>query len=196
MATEIWKDIDGYEGIYQVSNLGNVKSLERIIHRISRWGTPSPFIVREKLIKPVNRNGYLYYNLSKNGVCTRMSAHRLVAKAFIPNPDNLPQINHKDETTDNNCVDNLEWCDAKYNINYGNRTLHHSISLKNGGKVRRGNNGRAKKVMCDNIIYDCITDCAEQYGVNAATLSGYLTGCDPMPPRWRALGLSYYEEVN
>ena len=104
---EIFKDIVGYEGLYQVSNLGSVKSLN-----YNRTG-------REGLLSPgVNTRGYLIVNLCKNGEQKPFKVHRLVAQAFIPNPLNYPQINHKDENKTNNSVDNLEWCDCQYNIDY------------------------------------------------------------------------------
>lgn len=75
---------------------------------------------RNKFLKPIkNRYGYLGIFLYKHGKQVHKFIHRLVAQAFLPNPNNLPQVNHKDENPTNNCVENLEWCDAKYNINYG-----------------------------------------------------------------------------
>ena len=104
---EIWKDIEGYEGKYQVSNLGRVKSI--------RYG-------KEKILSPsISNQGYIQVNLCKNGKQKWCLIHRLVALAFIPNPNNLPQINHRDEDKTNNKVENLEWCDHKYNNNYGTR---------------------------------------------------------------------------
>ena len=104
---EIWKDIKGYEGKYQVSNYGNVKSLN--YHRTGK----------ERLLKPtLQKKGYLYVSLCKP--LKKFKIHRLVAETFIPNPDNLPQVNHKDEDKTNNYVGNLEWCSLLYNINYGN----------------------------------------------------------------------------
>ena len=104
---EIWKDIVGYEGMYQVSNLGRVKSFKQ---------------GKERIMKPVyDTYGYLQVMLSKNGNCKNFMVHRLVSQAFIPNPDNLPEINHCDEDKTNNSVENLEWCDRKYNHNYGTR---------------------------------------------------------------------------
>ena len=106
---EEWRTIEGYEGKYQVSNLGKVKSLK------DRYGNP-----REKILhQGKNSNGYLLVVLYKEGKLKHYLVHRLVANAFIPNPNNYPYVNHKDENPSNNCVDNLEWCDAKYNINYG-----------------------------------------------------------------------------
>ena len=105
---EVWKDIVGYEGLYQVSDWGNVRSLN-----YNHTG-------KTRLLKPAkDSRGYLYVCLSKGGKQKFMSVHRLVAKAFIPNPLNLPVINHRDENPANNVVDNLEWCTQKYNVNYG-----------------------------------------------------------------------------
>lgn len=114
--TEIWKDIVGYEGLYQVSNLGNVKRLK------GYKGRGKGYIVEEHLIQPsINSRGYQNVILCKNGKTKTFAMHRLVAIAFLDNSDNLPQVNHKDEDKTNNCVDNLEWCDSKYNNNYGTR---------------------------------------------------------------------------
>ena len=100
---EIWKPIKGYED-YQVSNLGRIKSLKN---------------GKEKIMTPgVLRKGYLGINLCKNGIQKPFKIHRLIAETFLDNPDNLPQVNHKDENKQNNRVDNLEWCDNTYNIRY------------------------------------------------------------------------------
>lgn len=115
---EIWKDIEGYEGKYQVSNYGNVKSLNYY-----RTG-------KERLLKPILKpTGYLCVGLCKP--LKMYLIHRLVAKAFIHNPDNLPQVNHKDENQTNNHVDNLEWCTQLYNLNYGTRNKRARESLLN-----------------------------------------------------------------
>ena len=108
---EVWRDIQGYEGKYQVSSLGRVKSLK------DNNGN-----YREKIMKfGKNIYGYLLVNLHKNGKMKTFSVHRLVATAFLENPNNLPQVNHKDEDKTNNVVGNLEWCTQKYNLNYGSR---------------------------------------------------------------------------
>lgn len=109
---EKWKDILGYEGLYQISNLGRVKSLERT-DSLNR-------IVEEKILKPrKDKGGYLMVNLSKDGKLKTFKVHRLVALHFLPNPNNYTEVNHIDENKENNAVSNLEWCDRKYNINYG-----------------------------------------------------------------------------
>ena len=117
---EIWVDIEGYEGIYQVSNLGRVKSLERSVRNNINGGER---IVKERILKLwSDKGGYLLITLcDKNRVKHKERVHRLVAKAFIPNPDNLPQVNHKDECKTNNCVYNLEWCTNEYNQFYGTK---------------------------------------------------------------------------
>ena len=105
---EIWKDIKGYEGHYQVSNWGRGKSL--------KWN-------KEKILQPlIQSNGYYYIGLVKNNKRINYKIHRLVAEAFLPNPNNYKEVNHKDENKANNVVTNLEWCDRKYNQNYGTRT--------------------------------------------------------------------------
>lgn len=104
---EKWKAIAGYEG-YAVSNLGRVKSLK---------------YDKEKILKPYkHRDGYLFVYLYRNGKRKMFYVHRLVASAFIQNPEGFEQVNHKDENKTNNCVDNLEFCNAKYNNNYGTHT--------------------------------------------------------------------------
>lgn len=104
---EVWKDIEGYEGRYQVSNLGNIKSL--------RYG--GRYEARN-LVPKVNNHGYEWVELFNNGKKQCIQIHRLVASAFIPNPRGYPIVNHKDENPRNNQVDNLEWCDHKYNVRY------------------------------------------------------------------------------
>lgn len=113
---EEWKNVIGYEGLYEVSNIGNVRNVRR-----------------NTLLRLSKTKGYIQVYLYKNGVKTGLKVHRLVAEAFIPNPDNLPQVNHKDENKMNNRVENLEWCTAKYNSNYGHRTENIvNTRVKNG----------------------------------------------------------------
>ena len=135
---EIWKDIIGYEGLYQVSSLGRVRSLDRYDERnCFRKG---------KVLSPgIKPDGYLVVVLSCNGKHKTIKVHRLVAQAFIPNPDGLPQVNHKNEDKSNNRVENLEWCDAKYNINFGTARIR-SINTKiKNGYVNEENVGLSKK---------------------------------------------------
>lgn len=121
---EIWKDIYGYEELYQVSNLGRVKSLNYNHTR------------KEHILKPrKDKDGYLRINLYKDEKRKTMFVHRLVAQTFIPNDDLFKtQINHKDENKGNNNINNLEWCDATYNSNYGTRNERNSKSNINHPK--------------------------------------------------------------
>lgn len=116
---EQWKDVVGFENLYKVSDSGKVKSLN---YRNTK---------KECLMTPCfNRKGYLLVCLRKDGKAYLKSVHRLVAEAFIPNPMNLPQVNHKDEDKTNNAVFNLEYCDNAYNMNYGTR--NERVSKKMG----------------------------------------------------------------
>lgn len=108
---EIWKDIAGYEGLYQISNLGRVKRLKTII--LYKDGRSHTF--PEKIRKPVNVHGYLYCNLYKNNEGERKAVHRLVAMAFVENQDSKPQVNHINGDKCDNRAENLEWCTASEN---------------------------------------------------------------------------------
>lgn len=114
MKNEIWKTIDGFDN-YQISNLGRVKSLRR-----NRVIGLNKFVQEEKILKQHIINGYSYVYLSKESKIKGFRVHRLVAKAFIDNPNNYPCINHKNEIKTDNNVENLEYCTNKYNNNYGN----------------------------------------------------------------------------
>lgn len=130
---EIWKDVKGYEGLYQVSDLGNVRSLN-----FNRKGYVQNLLLQK------NNNGYLTVMLTLHGKQKRLSVHRLVAEAFIPNPCDLPCVNHLDESFTNNRASNLEWCTQAYNLEYGTRRAREIASkmkaveqLKNGAVVKR-----------------------------------------------------------
>lgn len=114
ISEEVWKDIKDYEGFYQVSNLGNVRTKDRYISN----GNGIQF-KKSKMLKPIKmKNGYLKVSLSKNGKVKQTYIHRLVAQSFLPNKNNYDCINHKDENKVNNIVSNLEWCNHTYNNRY------------------------------------------------------------------------------
>ena len=119
--TEEWRAVAGYEGLYEVSNLGRVRSLGRTINRMTRWGTVKPYTIKPRILKPLHSQGdYCYVHLfDKDGTSTNHKVHRLVAKFFVPNPDNLNEVNHIDEDKDNNRADNLEWVTQTANVNHG-----------------------------------------------------------------------------
>ena len=113
MIKEIWKDIKDYEGLYQVSNLGNVRSVEKYIGVNNKFKRK----IKQKILKPsVVYNGYLRICLAKNGKHKMFRIHRLVAQTFLSNKNNYEDVNHKDGNKQNNCVNNLEWCSRKQNI--------------------------------------------------------------------------------
>lgn len=118
---EIWKDIPNYQGLYQISNCGRVKSLPRKNNKR---------IINKEIIKVFTKlpNGYLKVGLSKNGKTKHYFVHRLVAEAFIPNLENKPCVNHKDCNKENNNVNNLEWVTHKENNSYKNHHLKRNIS--------------------------------------------------------------------
>lgn len=129
MEEEIWKPVKNFEGLYSVSSLGRVRSEDRIDCR-------GRFRTGKILLPSALPKGYLQVVLCKNGKHKTCKVHRLVIEAFLPNPDNLPQVNHKDENVKNNNVKNLEWCDNKYNCNYGSRTERAAIGHINGKKSK------------------------------------------------------------
>jgi hypothetical protein len=145
-----WAVIDGYDGLYTVSNLGRVCSHHRNKPRMLRPRT--------------NNKGYSLVNLSKNGILKTFKVHVLVAKHFLPNPNGLTEINHKDEDKSNNRADNLEWCTRSYNVNYGSR------NAKQRAKV-------SKAVICfdrnGNPIagYDSITRASREFGISTQHIS-------------------------
>ena len=138
---EIWENMKGFEGFYQVSNEGKGKSLDRVVEMNNKWGTKTKVVKKGKLLTPhYYPNGYLFFTLTVNGKKYQEPVHRAVAKAFIPNPQNLPEVNHKDEDKSNNCVENLEWCTHQYNNTYNNK------HLKVGNKL-------LNRTDCSKIVY-------------------------------------------
>ena len=181
---EVWKDIEGYEGLYQISNFGKVFSFKS-----------------NKILKPFNdKKGYLKIELRKENRRKIYFLHRLVAMCFIENKNNLPYVNHKDENKHNNRVENLEWCTCKYNNNYGTRNSriskkmlgennpmygkHHSKETKRKMSESRiglftGNkNPRAKKVMCITTgeIFDYIGMAETKYNISHSNISACCKG--------------------
>ena len=150
MTKEVWRDIEGYEGYYQVSNIGKVRSLDRVV--VHEEGTKRN--LKGDILKTHIKYGYVYVTLSKNNKLKSYRVHRLVAKAFIPNPNNYPSVNHKDENRKNNNVTNLEWCTVKYNNEYS-------------GTTEKAINANKKKVRCIETgeIFDSTADAARHYNL-------------------------------
>lgn len=129
---EAWKDIEGYEGLYQVSNRGRVRSLDRVEYINNKVGGITRRVRKGKILKPCfdGKKNYVHVNLSVDNESHTVNIHRLVALAFLPNPCNYREINHKDEDKTNNNVDNLEWCDHSYNNTYGSK-FQSTLGVKN-----------------------------------------------------------------
>lgn len=176
---EIWKDIEGYEGLYQVSNIGRVKSLEKYVKTGGGYGL---HFLSERILKQgKGSRGYLQVRLGNGKKQKMFAVHRLVAQAFIPNPDSLPQVNHKDENKENNCVDNLEWCSSKYNCNYGSRNCKIGSTQKESG-IQRNNKYTSKEVYqytLDGIFvntYPSMHEAARQTGLDNSAISKVCRG--------------------
>lgn len=158
MDREEWRMIPDYEGLYMVSNKGRVKNC--------RTG---------RILKPGKQtDGYLMVVLCKNGKCTPQRVHRLVAMAFIPNPNNLPCVNHKDEDKTNNCVDNLEWCTVSYNNRYGTR-LERCIDATRNNTLSKG----VAQYTLDMVmvaVYPSRREAARQTGFSSGNISRNCNG--------------------
>lgn len=131
----MWKPIEGYEGRYEVSNLGRVRSIDMIISTGNESYNRSMLYKGRILKGSLSCNGYVYITLSRPGRnILKKYVHRLVAEAFLPNPNNYRIVNHKDENKKNNVVENLEWCTHKYNVNYGTGISRSREKLLNNKK--------------------------------------------------------------
>lgn len=161
MKNEIWKPIKEYENLYQISNFGNVKRIERI----NSYGRK----LKEKIMKPCkDLDGYLRLPLTKNGTKNTFKVHKLVAEAFVNNPQNKETVNHIDENKTNNFYKNLEWLSREENRNYGSRNKRAANSCKKKIKV----------IYRDGTyeIWDSTEDFCKEFGFHSSNVSGVLRG--------------------
>lgn len=167
---EMWKDIPGYESLYKINNIGIVKSLERFVNNGHK-----DILKKEKIRKNhKNKDGYLFIRLSKNGITKGYSVHRLVAQAFIPNPNNYPEINHIDGNKLNNAISNLEWCNRTKNVRHS-----FELGLNKGGMYGKygKNHHSSKKVaqydLNNNFIssFESATDSSQRTKVDLSSIS-------------------------
>ena len=192
---EIWKDIEGYEGYYQVSNLGNVKSLSRY-----KQGVKGTYISKDIILKPFkNKGGYCLVKLCNNSIEKSFQVHRLVAIAFLENNENKEQVNHKNGIKEDNTLINLEWNTRSENTSHAINTGlivmksggSHYLYRKNlddntkyfGGKFTKGKFGAnhpCSKIILDTntgIFYETIKEAASLLGHSENTVRRKLNGC-------------------
>lgn len=159
---EIWRDVKGYEGLYQVSNLGRCRSLDRLIHCNTLLNNKESYIKKGRILKEGRYSygrglafGYIRYSLTKDKKSKNFCIHKLVAEAFIPNPENKPEVDHIDTNTLNNRVDNLRWVTRLENIN-------NKLSRLRQGKYKYNNetaaNTAEKQGICKNSFYNRVSN--------------------------------------
>ena len=178
MTKEIWKSVPGYEGYYEASTLGNIKSVTREVN--NSVGT---FIKPSVILKPsMQNNGYYRVVLTKDKKHKYMLVHRIVALTFIDNPLNKPIVNHKDEDKHNNCVDNLEWFTKKENNNYNNRQYKIAAKNKSNGVYEQNAIKNRKPVLAvpvdpskETITLKSVTD-GKNYGFITSEISAVARG--------------------
>ena len=175
---EEWRDIEGFEGKYQVSNMGRVKSLN-----YNHTG-------KERILKAGKSNiGYLQVDLCKDGKGKSYKIHRLVAQAFIPNPENYNEINHVDENKENNRVENLEWCDRSYNCNYGTRNKKSAEKRRNDLKMSKPVVG-INKVSGLILEFPSAKEASRVTGVNQSSISACCKG-----KRYKSAGGYFWQYI-
>lgn len=160
---EEWRPVVGYEGLYVVSSFGRIASMKMALKR----GRNGVFYRQQRLLKPVKMTiGYLAVSLTKNGKVTQEYLHRLVSKAFLPNPNNYPQIDHIDGSRDNNMVTNLKWCTGSQNV------LNPITRIRNSSSKKSKQKRREKVVCIRNGNVERIYDSPKQ-----ATIDGFDHSC-------------------
>ena len=160
---EQWRDIDGFEGMYQISDCGRVRSVERVV-KMTRYGKEHDMHHKGRVLRThTTKDGYTSVQLTKGSKPHTLRVHRLVAKAFIPNSDRLPDVNHKDGDKSNNKKNNLEWCTKSYNTKhaYDNGLIDKSKMKFNRKKVRRS----------DGKVFESLTEAAEDSGTHISDVS-------------------------
>ena len=173
MIQEIWRDVEGYEGYYKVSNFGRVKNLERKVK-----GHPGINTIKEKILKSQKQHGYRSVTFSVKNSPKLFLIHRLVAKAFLPNPENKTQINHKDFDRSNNHVDNLEWATRIENVEHAYIRGHYTIGEKNGMSVLTDAQVIQIKKILNKIEYNpkLKHKLADRFGVKERTIRDIVFG--------------------
>lgn len=170
------KQVVGYEGLYEVDQFGRVYSIDRIKTVVDNGRIYEKHIAGKQMKQSIHTKGYKTVSLTKNGSTKTMFVHRIVAEAFLPNPSNLPLVNHKDEDKTNNFIDNLEWCTASYNRTYGK-------AIERQAKKIRGRESNKKiaiiqKDMSGEFLnwFDSLTKAAENVNGSTSSISAVCKG--------------------
>jgi hypothetical protein len=176
---ELWRDVVGYEGLYQISNYGRLKSLSRVEHLVYSDGRQGVRNRKEKILNPsTDKDGYLITGLRRDGVQKTVKLHRIVAIAFIPNFDSLPEVNHKDGNKHNNTVDNLEWSSHQDNITHavetelrdgrGERNVNAKLTGEDVAYIRKNYTPRHKEFSAVAL--------SNKFGVSATMIHNIMKG--------------------
>lgn len=155
---EDWKDVVGYEGLYEVSNRGNVRSLKRYV----KGSKCERKMVSERILKPLNNRGYASVALCKEGKVKRMSVHRIVATAFVENVRNEDIVNHIDGNRMNNDASNLEWCSQKQNVKHAKEVLgvDYRLIAKRNKPIKRN----------DGVVFCSMNEAAQKSGTTRGNI--------------------------
>lgn len=183
---EEWRDIKGYEGIYQVSNLGRVRSLDRFVRTHERFGGTR--LVKGKIKSLPLLVGYPTVNLDKDYKHKVEYVHRLVAEAFIPNPENKPEVNHKDANKTNNNAENLEWVTHLENVQHSERLGLRTPNTKASNKAHE-----RKVIRSDGIVFDSIKEAAKS--INQKGHANIVAVCNGRRNTAGGYGWKYYEDI-
>lgn len=174
---EIWKDIKNYEGLYQVSNMGNVRSLDHYVDH-GRWKNHKKVVKGKPLKFKLDKDGYCVLALYKNGSRSYRRVHRLVAEAFIPNLNNYTIVNHINEIKNDNRAENLEWCTIEYNNNYGTKN-------QRSAKSNIGKHNRKVRCITTGKEFNSLQEAGDYYNCNLQArmckISGTKKTCGKLP---------------
>lgn len=176
MTSEVWKPIAGYEGLYEASNLGRIRSVDRRRVFSRKDGEVRTAFIKGRVLIPGfdGRRCYLHVGLHKDGKYITKNVHRIIASTFLPNPLNLPEVNHKDENKTNNAVDNLEWCDHLYNNRYGKKLTASRGEKNSQSKFNEETIREVRRVFIPRDPVYGLTPLAKKYGISVTHLCAIL----------------------